>query len=144
MAQFTWKTDANGNFNTNGNWNSTGAPGSSDDAILDAAGGANYTVTSSQSNTVNSIQTAANATLDITSGTFTASTGTGTGVNAGAIVVGNNTYFVLAGTLDNAGSISVQSGGNDTRMRIFGSTTLSGGGSVVLSSNGNNRFDATT
>jgi hypothetical protein len=144
MAAFTWKTDVSGNFNTNGDWNTPGTPGPTDDAILDSAGGAAYTVTSSQNNTVNSIQTAANATLDITVGTFTATAGTGAGVNAGAIDVGNNTFFVVGGALNNSGSISLQSGGNDTRLRISSNTTLSGGGTIALSSNGNNRIDATT
>ncbi len=59
-------------------------------------------MTASSVGGVKKIQTADNATLDITSPNFTISNGTGfTGVNAGTIIVGVNAGLTASGVLDN-------------------------------------------
>jgi hypothetical protein len=142
MTAIHWNTATSGNFNTGSNWIGNSVPGSGDDAIIDATG-STYTVTSSQSNTVNDIRTVSVATLDITNGTFTATAGTGAGANAGTIIAENNTFFDVAGTVNNSGAIDLKSGGSDTRLRITtGGATLSGSGTITLSDNSNNSIDA--
>ena len=71
-----------------------------------------YTVTDAQSTTVYSVATAAGATLDITGGTFTADTGTGNDINAGAIrVEAGASLNVLAGSLTSTGALQIANGG---------------------------------
>jgi hypothetical protein len=142
MTAIHWNSATSGSFNTTTNWNPQQVPTTTDDAIIDATGSA-YTVTSSQSNTVNDIQTVSVATLDITGGTFTATAGTGAGANAGTIIVENNTFFDIAGSVNNTGAIDIKAGGNDTRLRIgTGGATLTGSGTVSLSDNADNSIDA--
>jgi len=76
MSEVHWKRAISDPFSKTGAWKGGAVPGASDDALFDAAG-ADYTVTSKLFETVNSIQLAANATLNITARTFTASAGTG-------------------------------------------------------------------
>ena len=143
MASIHWLGDASGNFATGALWTGGVVPGAADDAILDAAGLLNYTVTSAVSETVNSIQTAKTATLDITGGTFTASSGTGSGANAGAITVETNTIFSVTGTLNNSGQITINNTNNsyNTDMVIGAAgATLTGGGAVTLTDDANNRL----
>jgi hypothetical protein len=71
MAQVRWNKPISGDFDTAADWKGGVAPGASDGVILGVAGTA-YTVTSDDTETVRSIQLTANATLAITSGTFTA------------------------------------------------------------------------
>ena len=106
MTQIHWKNAVNADFNTAADWSTGTVPGAADDAILDAKGAA-FTVTASTSETVNSIQLAKNATLSITAGVFTAANGTGAGVNAGLIAVGDRTGLTLGGSIANSGSITL-------------------------------------
>ena len=95
MAEISWAAAINGDFTDAADWTGGVVPGAADDAILGAAGG-DYIVTLSSSDpsqTVNSIQTAANATL-VLDDTFSAMNGTGSGANAGDIV--RRRYHVLA------------------------------------------------
>ena len=117
-------------------------PGAGDDAILDATGG-DYTVTSKSSETVNGIQTAANATFDIDGNTstevmFEVLSGTDGGVNAGTIRVTSGAILLLAGgTVDNEGLITVGVHPRTTAgISIEGGTTvtLDGGGNLILGS----------
>ena len=63
--------------------------------------------------------------------------------NQAAVDILNNQYLQIQGTINNTGSINLQSGGNDTRLRIgTAGATLTGGGKVILSDNGNNAIDA--
>src|ERR1017187_4958244 len=94
MAEIHWANPISGSFTNASDWSGGMAPGASDDAIIDAAGGTPYTVTVSSAGTVSSIQTAANVTLDITGyDTFSATNGTGGGVNAGTILLGAGGYY---------------------------------------------------
>jgi hypothetical protein len=68
---------------------------------------------------------------------------TSTVTNAGNIVVADNTSFYLEGTINNTGSISLSSTGDNTNLIINSPTvTLTGGGKIVMSNNGANRIYA--
>ena len=62
---------------------------------------------------------------------------------AGTIQLDNNTTTNLSGTITNSGTILVNSTGNFTDLRIADGTTLTGGGSVVLSDSPFNRIYGT-
>ena len=74
MAAINWLAAVSDNFSNAVRWAGGAVPGVSDDAILGVLGGGAYTVTA-QGQSVGDIQTAANATLSINGGTFTASAG---------------------------------------------------------------------
>jgi hypothetical protein len=131
MTTFTWNVAAGGAYNTSGDWNQPGVPGSGDDAILPGFSGTPYTVTLTSSASIHSIQTAANATLSITTGTYTDSSGTGVGVNAGVIAIGNSGVFNLTGAFDNTGAVNISSY-NQAELEIGGATSLTGGGQINL------------
>jgi hypothetical protein len=69
MTYISWLSAVSGSFNTASNWSTDTVPGSADTAALTASG-ADYIVTSSVDNTINTLEAAANATLDISAGTF--------------------------------------------------------------------------
>ena len=138
MANIDWAHDVSGSFQTGPSWVGQTVPGASDNAILDAAGGADYTATSSIDQAVNSIQLVSTATLSIVAGNFTATAGTGAGANAGTILIGDNTSLSVGGVLDNSGLISLVSGGDTTELFLTANTTLDGGGAVTLGDNANN------
>src|ERR1700683_3249878 len=101
MAEIQWASDVSGDFTDASDWNGGVVPGSSDDAILDAAGGKAYTVTSTGNQTVRGVETAADATLAVSGGTFTATNGTDGEANAGVIAVSGGATLTLGGTVDN-------------------------------------------
>jgi VCBS repeat-containing protein len=143
MSGIHWANPVSGNFATGGLWTGGVAPGPADTAILDAPGTGAYTVTASAATTVTALQTAANATLDITGGTFTVTSGTGGGASAGAVTVETNTAFALSGAFDNTGQIDLNNANDSYNTDLIigaGGVTLSGGGSVVLSDDPNNRI----
>ena len=144
MGTFLWASPNSGTFETAADWSGDALPGSGDDALLTVAG-ANYTVTTTAGETVNSLQTAANATLAVGSGVnFSMTNGTGSGANAGQISVSNNAYLYVGGTFDNTstvtgGGVVLNGVANTTDLRLVGATTtFTGGGSVVLATGGNN------
>src|SRR6202030_3817457 len=59
---------------------------------------------------------------------------------AGTYQVTNNSTTFLSGTINSNGTISVNSTGSFTDLRIADGTTLTGGGSVLLSDSPNNRI----
>ncbi|MBA3810721.1 MAG: hypothetical protein H0X27_03570 [Caulobacteraceae bacterium] len=91
-----------------------------------------YTVTASAGETVRRLQIAANATLSITGGAFTAEAGTGAGANAGAILIGEGARLVVGRALDNSGLITLDTGGGVAELLFNDDTTLSGGGHIDL------------
>ena len=132
MAEIQWASDVSGDFTDASDWTGGDVPGSSDDAILDAAGGKAYTVTSSSGPTVGGIQIAANATLAVTGYNFAAANGTGGGANAGVIVVSNSATFTIGGTVVNVGVIKLI-GADLTELNVASNgVTLAGGGSVTF------------
>ncbi len=149
MATFTWKTNGfSGAFETAANWNPAGPPGAADDAKLTATG--TYTVTTTAADTVNSVQTAAGATLAIGANlTFSMTNGTEsvafpTGANAGQITMANNTILNVGGTFNNTsavvgGGLVMNGAANLAQLKLTSATTVfTGGGSVVLGVSGNN------
>ena len=136
MADIYWKRAVSAMFGKAGAWMGGSLPGPVDDAILEASGAA-YTVTSSRTETVNSIQLAANATLNITAHNFTAIAGTGTGANAGTIGIYGTAVLSIGGTMDNSGVISLNNTGSSeataTTLIFASNTTLTGGSSIELS-----------
>ncbi|MDQ2860267.1 MAG: hypothetical protein M3T55_05985 [Pseudomonadota bacterium] len=132
MTQIHWANPISGDFNVSADWNGGVVPGASDDAVLDAPGPA-FTVTANTYETVHSLQTAANATLDI-GFRFAATAGTGAGVNAGKIVIGDYGVLTVGGMLTNPGEILMASTGAQSLLEISASTTLSGGGAISLTS----------
>jgi len=145
MIQVHWANPISGSFTNASDWSGGVVPGANDAAILDAAGVTLYTVTASANETVNSIQTAANATFAVTD-FFVDRNGTGGGANAGVISVGNSATLIMDGAIDNTGSIMVTAGPGLTNL-IFGragGATLSGGGEVMFpASSGNNYAELT-
>jgi len=141
MAQVTWKTATSGLWQTGSDWSNGTGPGTTDDALLTVSGSP-YTVTVSGLNvTVNSVQLSANATLDINGGSsFTMTSGTGSGANAGTIIVENNDFLFWGGNVNNSGTIELNANGNLSDVRLNASMTLSGGGKVIMSDNANNRI----
>ncbi len=57
--------------------------------------------------------------------------------NAGNYTLQNNAATEISGTLANTGTITVDAGGNTTELLLAGNTTLSGSGTVVLTSTNN-------
>ncbi len=139
MATIKWKTGTSGDFDTAGNWTPGQIPATADNVEIIAAG--TYTVTSSVSNTVNTLEMAASATLAVTGGTFAINDGSGPSGLAGTITVADSTTLSLAGAIDNTGTIRLNSTGDNTDLRIASPiVTLEGGGSVILSNNAANRI----
>jgi len=141
MAQIHWANPISGGFTNTADWKGGVVPGPADDAILDAAGKA-FTVTANASETVRSVQTAANATLAVTGGTFTAATATGSGANAGLITVAGGASLDLGGTFDDAGKTVVRAGGS--LMAAAGGLSLIGGGIVELGQSAASRITGAT
>ncbi len=138
MATIHWTKQVNGDFSNAADWGGGAVPGPSDNAVLDAAGSAAYTVTASTSQSVNSIQTATTATLSITGGTFAAAAGTGSGGNTGSILVGDGTVFDVGGAMNNSGLVAVNSTGDTTELVLTANTTFSGAGHLTLTDNNDN------
>src|SRR5262249_2467135 len=116
------------------NWSTGFVPVSSSTANINAAG--TYTVTSSANETVLAITTIPTATLDLTGGNFTALAGTGTGANAGTIIVETGSQLIVGGTVKNSGAIFLNSSGASGALQIDRDTILQGGGKITLSSSG--------
>jgi len=133
MSARHWLTPVSANFATASRWSGDQVPGQADAAILDAAGN-DYTVTATTSETVDSIETASNATLAVTAGLFTANAGTGGGANAGTIIVRKGAEFVSDGPVSNAGTMDA-AGGALTLVGTVNNTGLleaTSGGDLVL------------
>jgi hypothetical protein len=129
----TWAHGSSGNFATAANWTPSRVPGAADDAVITATG--TYTVSSTVAETVNSIVTAAGATLAITSNTFTATSGTFAGANAGKIIVGDGGVLQLEGVTKNSGTILASGGSAQVSLdgaTISGGTLATSGGSAVI------------
>lgn len=136
MTRASWTDPVGGDFNTMGDWTTDAVPGADDDAILAGLGPVGYTVTASTSESVNSIQTASIARLVIDGGVFLVASGTGDGVNAGAILVEHGAALEVSGSIVNVGIITLGSKAGAGSMIIGapGATdvTLSGGGQIIL------------
>jgi len=88
--------------------------------------------------------------VSITGGTLTTSTGgvindvTGHNIfltnvtNSGTYVIQNNSLTEISGTLTNTGTITINAAGNVSGLYLTGNTTLTGSGTVTLTSTNNN------
>jgi len=133
----TWKAGASGDWSTTSDWSLGHVPAANTQAVL--ATGGTVSSTASDDPTVASIVTSHGATIDITGGTFTATIGTGTSVNAGAVVIANSATLELGGTAVNSGSIALNGSANTTQLEIVGAAlTFTGGGKVMLSTSEHN------
>jgi hypothetical protein len=137
MAKVNW-TNGGGDFVFSNplNWSTGRVLGRSDIANINAAG--TYTVFTLllDNETFLAITTIPTATLDVTNNSaLEALAGTGTGTNAGTIIVEDNSRFVVGGTVKNSGIISLNSNGGPSAaiLGIERDTTLQGGGKIILS-----------
>ena len=128
MPAIHWLNPISGSFTNATDWSGGIVPGASDDAILDAAGVSLYTVTASGGGTIDSLQTAGNATFDVTQGHFYITNGTGGGRNAGTIVVATNATLTLEGVVENTGAIELAG----ELYSEEGVLTLTGGGRIDI------------
>jgi hypothetical protein len=144
VSEIYWLNPISGSFTNPSYWSGGVVPGPSDDAIIDAAGNRRYRVTSSVNARVNSIQTGPNATLAIAGGRFRADDGTGTGANAGIILVQPHAKLALGGKIKNSGSIVVGGSAVGAKLLLTSYTTrLSGGGQIELLGDGESSFGGT-
>ncbi len=109
--------EGNGTFdNTSGTIQATGA-------------GSQVQLTQGASITGGTLATASGGTIhDINTATLTNLT------NSGAFVGDDGTATTIAGTINNTGSITLATSGNNTRLEVLTPTTLTGGGTVNLTS----------
>ncbi len=143
----------------------TGTAGTTNTATMEASSGGTLQIQNTVTNTGGTIQalagtgTSAGGTVLLNGSTITGGTvqGLGTGVNAGVVVstgatltslttagiveTPNNNALTLAGTINNTGSLQLNSIGNNTSLVASGTVTLTGGGTVNLSNNTQNYID---
>jgi len=106
---FTWSGGASGSWNTTTNWTPNGTPTTSSNTCINTASSA---VTVSNGST---------GTLQL-------------GLSTDSLGISDNTTLTVAGSsIQNAGTINLNSGGNNTFLNITGSTTLSGSGTLTMS-----------
>jgi hypothetical protein len=126
-----WLKATSGSFQTATNWVGGTAPGPNNDAVLDAAGGASYIVTSSAPQTVAGLQIAANARLEL-SASMTVSDGTDGGVVAGEISLADGGRLTVSGVFDDTAAIELSAPTVLSELVIAGATTLTGGGAIYM------------
>jgi probable HAF family extracellular repeat protein len=131
-----WMIGTNGDFASAANWNPGQVPGSTLGAAISAGG--TYTVTSSANEDIESLSTAAGATLNITAGTFTVEYGTGAAGNAGTIVVRAGASLVFENaTVYNPGMIEALGGSISVSAELATGFLLVGSGGTI-NTTGNN------
>jgi hypothetical protein len=137
MAEAHWIHQVDGSFIDAADWSTGTVPGAADDAILDAAGALDYTVTTVASQTVAGIQTAAAATLGV-DGPFTATNGTDGGVSAGKIAIANGGTLTVGGALDNTGFVTLAASNERTSLVVAATLSLTGGGYILMGDSADN------
>lgn len=135
MSQIRWKADVDRNFDTAADWSNGTVPGAGDDVVMTQVGPTPYTVTASDSHTIDSLTDRGIATLAITAGTFTITDTAMTSSNAGTIAVGDGASLAIDGGFTNTkGTISLSGAADATTFSILAvGATLSGGGQILLS-----------
>jgi hypothetical protein len=135
MTTTSWAKGVDGDFNTASNW-TAGVPDVLDAALITVKG--TYTVTSSQTNIVASLEMAKDATLSIIDNDYVGiASGTGTAL-AGTIKIANSAGLSLgtdstSTNFSNTGTIDISSETLVTALSIAGTVTLTGDGKIVLS-----------
>jgi len=124
-----WIDGAAGNWNTAGNWSGGVVPNN--------AGGSTYNVKIDNGNTGQNSSVSLNmsATID----NLTIDSGDSLGINTGQTLT--LASGAGAGTISNAGSLTLNATTSITQLRVSGGdVSLTGGGTVTLSNNANNRI----
>jgi len=103
----SWGSPIDGEFNTASDWSGGATPGASDTAVLGAPTAIAYAVTAADSQTVDVLQMASNATLDVTGGDFIDRSGSASSTDAGTIDVAAGATFISAGLLTSTGTITL-------------------------------------
>jgi hypothetical protein len=130
MAIIYWTNGGGGDFTTTSDWSTGTVPGVFDQARINARTleflheVVPYIVTSSVNETVLSLTTIPNTILDVTGGIFAMSEGTNIGANDGQIDVGDGAELAAGGTIDNKGSIYLQSTGDPTQLVTITNASL--------------------
>lgn len=133
-----WETPTSNLFDT-ANWSGGSTPGANDIVALTIAG--TYTVTSNTNHTVLGVTTGKNATLSIGhDSTFTATEGTATGANAGAITILDGSALEMGGVVDNTGIVNLSASGTMTELLAISNATFEGGGKIQMTDNVHNLF----
>jgi hypothetical protein len=133
-----WETPISDLFDT-ANWSGGSTPGPNDIIALTVAG--TYTVTTNTDHTVLGVSTGAGATLSIGhDSTFTATEGTATGANAGAITLLDGSTLEIGGIVDNTGLINLNGNGDLTRLIAISNTIFEGGGRIQMTDDVDNFF----
>jgi hypothetical protein len=133
MAIINWKPGVIGDFENAADWVPGKVPTAGDDAQITSG-----VVFVTAPETVHSLTMGQAATLTLTLGNFTMTAGTGSGVNAGTINVGNGRTLTVGGTVHNSGTLALDATTKNTRLALNGSVTLDGGGEVKLSDHAGN------
>jgi hypothetical protein len=135
MAQNNWtvSTFLPEQWTDSSDWSLMHVPTGSEDAYVGTNSGS-ADVQSSINETVNSVATSSNDNLAILGGLFTASTGTGPNANLGTISVDDATLLVVNGTVDNTGTIKLNSTSTNvtSTFLIQNAVTLDGGGALEM------------
>jgi hypothetical protein len=133
-----WETPISDLFDT-ANWSGGSTPGPNDIIALTVAG--TYTVTTNTDHTVLGVSTGAGATLSIGhDSTFTATEGTATGANFGAITLLDGSTLEIGGIVDNTGFINLDGNGDLTRLIAISNTTFEGDGRIQMTDDVDNFF----
>ena len=131
----TWSVGSSSNWNTPTNWSTGTVPNSSGINVCITDGSS--TVTLDTNAQVASLQLASGNTLSINSGRTLTENGPGL-TNAGVITINDGSAVNITGSVVNSGTISVIDTGDGAALQLFGDTTLSGGGTITLSSSATN------
>jgi len=133
-----WANGVSGDFGNPANWTPAIVPGPSSDVAISPSG--TYTVTSLADRTINSLSTAAGATLAITAGTFTIDNGTGSGANAGTLMVGAGGTLHVIGQIAGSGAVVINGGTLDLAGSYAGVVTFTGPGGTFVGDAGNHNL----
>jgi hypothetical protein len=136
MTLIHWNRGLSGLFTDASDWSSGTVPTAGDDVEIIARSLGPYTVTAYGNQTIEALETSSRVTLAVDSGVFSITGGTGTGSNEGTISVADGAALEIGGLFRNTGTILLNSTGDPASLLINGNVTLTGGGIVMLSPNG--------
>jgi FecR-like protein/Big-like domain-containing protein len=133
-----WTNPNGGDFATGSNWNTGFAPGPADSAVIDAVG--TYTVTTSQNESVQSLQLGAGATLEVGAGETLAVSASTTIVAHSQLLLDQGANLQISGQISNAGGQDVNpfapSSFLDSGIVASAGATLQISGTASFESNG--------
>jgi hypothetical protein len=136
MTLIHWSRGLSGSFTDAADWSSDTVPTAGDDVEIIARARGTYTVTADGNHTIEMLETAPEVTLAVDSGVFSITAGTGTGASEGTISVADGAALEIGGLFRNSGTIALNATGDTTGLFVNGNVTLTGGGTVTLSPDG--------